>query len=248
MLNSAAIGAIVALSPSSAVMKPSIPSRCRPSRAFSLVELLTVIAVIAVMTAASGPALQALKSSGGVNKAITETSRTLEYARIYAMSTHTYVRVGIGQTAISGGNLTPATVLIAIYSVDGTLDADTTTSMTDSTKWRPLMKPVIMDNLTVSNSLSVTKTLDSSDYTSPDQTDIPHPVTFKAGDRGSVSCNAFIQFNPNGEARVVRGEPARFIDLGVDKPGSQSGTNPFLIRMSGLNGNISILRKGEGIQ
>ncbi len=248
MLNSAAIGAIVALSPSSAVMKPSIPSRCRPLRAFSLVELLTVIAVIAVMTAASGPALQALKSSGGVNKAITETSRTLEYARIYAMSNHTYVRVGIGQTGASGAYLTPSTVLIAIYSVDGTLDADTTSSMTDPSKWRPLVKPVILDNLTISNSLSVSRTLDASDYTSPDKTDIPHPVTFKAGDRGTVACNSFIQFNPNGEARVARGEPARFIELGVDKPGAQGGTNPFLIRMSGLNGNINILRKGEGIQ
>lgn len=227
-------------------MKPSSLLRRPQSQAFSLVELLTVIAVIAVMTAASGPALQALKSSGGVNKAITETSRTFEYARIYAMSNHTYVRVGIGQTAASGVNLTPSTVLIAIYSVDGTLDADTASSMTDSTKWRPLVKPVIMDNLTVSNSLAVTKTLDSSEYVSPDKTDVPHPVTFKAGDRGTVSCESFIQFNPNGEARVVRGEPARFIDLAVDK--ASGSANPFVIRMSGLNGSINILRKGEGIQ
>lgn len=239
---------IISMNRTRAVHALSMRRCCGADKAFSLVELLTVVAIITVLAAASGPALQALKSSGGVNHAITETSRTLEYARIYAMSNHTYVRVGIGQTGASGAYLTPSLVMIAIYSVDGTLDADTTSNMTDLAKWRPLVKPVIMDNLSVSSSLTIDMSLDLSEYTSPDKTDVPHPVTFKAGDRGSVSITSFIQFSPNGEARVARGEPSRFIDLAVDKPGAQSGNNPFVIRLSGLNGNINILRKGEGIQ
>lgn len=216
--------------------------------AFSLIELLTVIAIMSALAAVSVPAIQALKSSGGINKAIVESSQTLEYARVYAMSSHTYVRVGIGQSGVTGSSAMPSTVLVVIYSVDGTLDADTVSGMTDTSKWRRLVKPVILDNLMTSSSLNVDMELNSTEYTSPDKTDIPSPVPFRVGGIGMVSCYSFIQFNPNGEARVVRGEPARFIDFAVDKPKPQNGRNPFVLRVSGLSGNISILRKGEGIQ
>jgi len=228
------------------VMKPS-PLHCDGRRAFSLVELLAVICVMAIVTAASGPVMQALKASGGVNQAIAQSSGLLEYARAYAMSGHTYVRVGIGQAAATGIFSTPATVLVVIYSVDGTLDADSTAAMADPAQWAALTKPVILNNLTVNTNLTVEMSLNSSSYASPDQTDIPSPVSFKAGDRGPVSCSSFIQFNPDGGSCVVRSEPARFIDLALDRPAPQNGRNPFVVRLSGLNGNISILRKGAGI-
>lgn len=225
-----------------------VPCRASSRRGFTLIELLVVVAIMAMLAALSAPAVRALKASGGVNNAVVAVSTTMEYGRNYAMGNHTYVRIAIGQAAAATAGGTPSTVLVAIYSVDGTLDADSSTGMVDASKWRLLAKPVILSNFTVSKTLSVDMSLDASSYVSPDQTDIPGPVSFRAGDLGAVACRSFIQFNPDGAPRVLRSEPARFIDLALDTPAPLAGRNPFVIRLSGMTGNVSILRKGEGIQ
>lgn len=65
------------------------------NRAFTLVELLAVTAVIAVMMVAVVPAFNGISGAGNVTKAAYDLAGTLDQARAYAMANNTYVFVGL---------------------------------------------------------------------------------------------------------------------------------------------------------
>lgn len=69
-------------------------------RAFSLIELLSVMAIIGMLTAAAVPALNSIKDGGGVTKAAYDISSVLEQARSYAMANNTYVFVGLAEVSV----------------------------------------------------------------------------------------------------------------------------------------------------
>jgi len=223
-----------------------VPGRgCSTTRAFTLVELLVVTAIIGMTMAFVGPTIRSLSGAGNVNKAIGDVSGCLQSARAYAMATHTYVRVAVGKEAANAGSLNLASVFIAILSADGTLGAGTAADMSDSSKWPMLGKPLVLDNLLVDNNIVGTST-DTSKDVLPSSSDIP---TFSRTVAGrSVSFNGgFIQFSPSGEARVILAQPARYIKIAMDKSSGALGQNPFILRLSGINGAVMVLRKGEGI-
>jgi hypothetical protein len=60
-----------------------------------------------------------------------------------------------------------------------------------------------------------------------------------------LTFTAFVQFDPSGEARVNTTELARNIKIGLDKPAPQGGKNPFILRLSGMNGTIVVIRKED---
>ena len=66
-------------------------------RAFSLIELLVVMAVMAVMLSFIGPAVSGLKGGADLASAAYEISDTLGRARAYAIARNTYVWVGIAE-------------------------------------------------------------------------------------------------------------------------------------------------------
>ncbi len=216
-------------------------------RAFSLIELLCVVCVMTLLAVLSGPALRALQNAGAVNKAIEELSGTCAVARLYAMTHHTYVRVGIAQVAAGGLRRVPSTIVIMLYSADGTLANDDATGMADNSKWRLINKALVLNNICVYDSLNAS-TPDTVDDAKPSATDIAS-FTRKVGDLGTCTFSAIIQFNAVGEARVSRSEPSRYIKLGMDQPRQAStpdirrDENPFILRLSGINGTVNILRK-----
>jgi len=198
-----------------------------------------VIAIMAMVMAFSGPAIQALSGAGSVNKAIGDVFGVLQNARAYAMATHTYVRVAVGKVDSNPGTANPATVFLTILSKDGTLD------VADMATWPTLGKPLVLDNFLVDDTIVGTSP-DTKDDVLPSKSDIS-AFSRAVGGR-NVSFNAgFIQFSPNGEARVTLAQPARYIKIAMDKPGAQSGRNPFILRLSGINGAVTVLRKGAGI-
>jgi prepilin-type N-terminal cleavage/methylation domain-containing protein len=220
-----------------------------PQGGFTLVELSIVITIIALLAMLTGPAIQALSGAGSTNKAIADLSGNLELARSYAMAHHTYVRVAIGEVDRGGSQVVPVTVVLSICPSDGSLNADSSSAMADPIQWPQVSKPLLLDNFCIYNSLNATAPDTSNDPT-PSNTDIQSVSRTLAG-VGTVSFKALIQFNPTGEAGVYEKEPSRYIKIAVDQPQAPSNTtiarnkNPFILRLSGINGIISIFRKED---
>jgi len=208
-----------------------LPPRCG---AFTLIELLTVLAIVAALTSLSVPAFHSVKGAAMVDKAVSDLSSTVELARMYAMANHTYVRVGFSDVTLFPVDPTPATVIVTIYSVDGTLDAASSTDMADSSKWPMLGKAMILNNLKANDTLGA-----SSDDT-PSDTDIAQ-LSRRVGNLGVVSFKSFIQCNPKGEICVSTSGPSRYIKMGWSSVASKN--DPFVLRLSGINGSINVLRQ-----
>ncbi|XHR26704.1 MAG: Tfp pilus assembly protein FimT/FimU [Chthoniobacteraceae bacterium] len=219
--------------------------------AFTLVELLSVIAVITMMTVASAPVIQSLTGSSSASKTIEDLSGAYEMARIYAMTHHTYTRVGIARVSSDSSVMQPTLVVATIYSVDGSLTNDDATSMADDTKWRLTGNVRGFGNFWLYDSLQGATPSTAGD-SKPSDTDIDSFSRF-AGRAGVRSFGCIVQFNPAGEARVLKSEPARYIKIGVDQPLNPStpdtprSRNPFILRLSGINGSVNVIRK-ENIQ
>ena len=96
-------------------------------RAFTLIELLTVIAIVVIVSMIAIPAFQSLKGANDLTVAVNGVSGMLERARAYAMANNLYVYVGIAEvsadvsatavpqtpaTASAGGRLAMAAVAV----------------------------------------------------------------------------------------------------------------------------------------
>lgn len=64
-------------------------------RAFSLLELLAVMAIVGLVVALAVPAIATIKGANDITTSSFRLSETLEQARTYAMANNTYVLVGL---------------------------------------------------------------------------------------------------------------------------------------------------------
>ena len=197
-------------------------------------ELLVVMAIMGLLTAQTLPALTNMMAAGATNKAISEVSSAIESARGYCMSRHTYVRLALAQ-------VDSTLVVLVIAPTSGVLDADSASDMADPAKWVVVSKPLLIENLALNTTLGAA----SDDL--PTNSDIS-TFSRKAGRLDAVNFNAFIQINPSGEMGIMSTESSRYIKIGFSRPAPQNDKNPFVIRVSGANGSISVLRAGSGLQ
>jgi prepilin-type N-terminal cleavage/methylation domain-containing protein len=86
-------------------------------KAFSLIELLTVMAIIGILSVAAIPAFNAIAAAQGVRQGAYDIAGLLELARSEAVARQTYVWVGFGTTNTSGRD---ELIAAAVYSRDGT--------------------------------------------------------------------------------------------------------------------------------
>src|SRR6266566_37322 len=107
----------------------------RAQDAFSLVELMIVIAIMLLVAGLIAPAFKSLKSAGDVTSAAYTVKGVLEQARTYAKANNTYTWVGFFEedmsspTAGTAGN--GRLVMSIVASTDGTnLGADLSSSAT----------------------------------------------------------------------------------------------------------------------
>src|SRR5690349_9558864 len=102
-------------------------------RAFTLLELMIVIAIIVLVSAFVVPAFTNLKSAGDVTSAIYNIGGLLEQARSYAMANSTYVWVGFEEVDVSqDSSVNPQTIgtgrlaIAIVASKNGTRGYDAT--------------------------------------------------------------------------------------------------------------------------
>jgi prepilin-type N-terminal cleavage/methylation domain-containing protein len=205
---------------------------------FSLIELLTVMAIIAILSALSGLAITSLHKAGAVTRASSDLVGVLELSRVYAMTHSTYVRVGLSETP------TGDTVVFPVYAVNGSLGP----VMTDSSQWPLVSKALILKEFKINDAIDgTTGPVTTSTDEVPSSTNIPSFERKVPGVEEPVEFASIIQFNPNGEARVIQETTARYIKIGMTRDSAGDDQNPFIVRLSGTSGFVDILRKEDGI-
>jgi len=178
-------------------MSPSYSSARRYATAFSLIELLAVMAVITVVMAAAVPAISGLKSTGNLSSAAYEIAGTLEQARAYAMANNTFVYVGFAERDQMNDSASGRSqiVMAAMGSKNGSRTFDPA-NLSPLTRLRKLPNVRLEEGLP--NSGSMTRPVAQSGYQVAND-------AFSAEDSFTVSSVTFtkiLQFDPRGMASV----------------------------------------------
>jgi prepilin-type N-terminal cleavage/methylation domain-containing protein len=113
---------------------------------FTLLELLVVMAIIAVVALFVTPAVNGIKESTRLTRAVNDVAGILELARAEAMATRSYTYIGFATATNSDGN--PELRIGAVISIDGS-------SNTAAANLRPISKLVKLPNVKITNYTSL---------------------------------------------------------------------------------------------
>ena len=133
------------------------PLQGRGAQAFSLIELLVVVGLMALLMSLAMPAFSSMQGAGYLTKAASDIQGVMEQARSYAMANNTYVYVGIEE--VDGLNPTAApgigrVAIAVVASKDGTRpypQNPNTPGALNITNIFPLGKALYFDNLHLTN-------------------------------------------------------------------------------------------------
>lgn len=178
-------------------MSRMFPPAHRHPAGFSLIELLAVMAIITLMTAAVVPAINGLKSTGTLSSAAYEIAGTLEQARAYAMANNTFVYVGFAERdQLDIGKTGEGQIVMAAMGSKNGSRAFDAANLTALTRLRKLPNVQMQDNLP--NSGGMTRPAVQSSYQVGGD-------SFAAQDSFTLSGVTFtkiLQFDPRGMASV----------------------------------------------
>ncbi|MEZ0258038.1 MAG: Tfp pilus assembly protein FimT/FimU [Chthoniobacter sp.] len=213
-------------------MSPQRPFVASGTRAFSLIEMIAVVAIISVVMAFLVPAYTSIKSANDLVQATNGVAGAMERARTYAMANNLYVYVGLVEvnadvpadtvpqtpaTSSGGGRVAMAAVAVR----DGTRGYDLLSTL-PSPSWAnynrgaglvPLGKLEVYENVHLAASLgaipgegTMARPAVSSAYVlgNPACKSIT-PFSWPLGtDLGGGQCtfDKVIQFDPQGVARI----------------------------------------------
>jgi len=141
--------------------------------AFTLIELLIVMGIIAILMVLVAPAFTNLKSAGDVTGAAYTIKGVLDQARTYAMANNTYTWVGFYEEDVSTASTNPATTGTGRVVMSIVASTDGTTIYTS-----PLTGSVTLDPTTLIQVGKLTKINNVHLQTFPDATATPPPDTF----------------------------------------------------------------------
>jgi prepilin-type N-terminal cleavage/methylation domain-containing protein len=164
----------------------------RRTNGFTLVEMLTVLVIVAVLIGLAVPAVTNLMSSGGVSGASREVANTIGLARQYAITHRTYARVVFPYSLTTS----QPDMWYRTYAVmtNRSNSASATTLWTYLTKWEYLPLGAVFLDVAHATSPSPNGALNDGNSLSQD------PIPGGLG--GQL---AYIEFGPTG---VASGVPA----------------------------------------
>ena len=208
------------------------------SAAFSLIELLVVLAIAGIMAALTIPALSGLQSAGSVNRAVSGISLLLNQSRSYAMAHGTYVWVGFAPDT--------TTERLTIGVVAGTTgQAD---DLSSPSTYTPINKLQYFEhfNLPNVNSLSTVAGVaaNGDDIRAAAYSPSPLGSFTQAGGRGPVKFTTLLQYNPQGEATLKSNGASHWIQIGLQpvRGTSWTGSNVAVLQVATLTGRVQICR------
>jgi len=257
------------LQPPSLTSRPPTAKLRERSCAFTLIELLFVMSIIAILLVLMAPAFTTLKSGGDVTSAANTIKGVLDQARTYAMANNTYTWVGFYEENVSTPSTNPPTpgtgriVMSIVASKDGTMMY--TAPLTSVVTLTPA-NLIQVGKLTKIDNVHL-KTFAAGSGTAPADTFATRPAVgstaAQIGDNappnpslsfqypvGSTAQYTFakaVQFNPRGEAVI---DNSNYTSTPVSEIGIQpthgltlSLTNNSAIQLAGMSGDVKIYRQ-----
>lgn len=243
--------------------------RPRAAAAFSLVELLVVIALMTTAALLAGPALNAVSKAGDITKSTYDLAGVVQNARAYAITNNTYVWVGLfEENADSAGNEgTGRVILSTVASRDGSSLAPSTGGTSYSLAPSQIIhigKLVKLENTHLKTFPAGTGSGATFDTRPPiattaaqfgDQTPTESIAQFQAFSGSTAyQFRKTIQFSPRGEACISgsTGDSLQYTMTPVVEIGLQptrgtrvdtANPNVAAIQISGLLGNVKTYRR-----
>lgn len=207
-------------------------------RAFSLIELLTVIAILALLLVTGVLGFQSIVSSHGVSQAATDVATLLEFARDEAVNRQSYMWVGLKEATNNGA---VELQMAAVYSVDGTTNT--------GTNLQPLSRIVRVKQVGLvpfANLSAETRSLLGASTTVTEYATNTKGITFKVG---ATEFSNSLTFTPRGEA-MLNGGPTSFagfdpqIGVGIVPSRRANGSaNDAGVVLDGSTGMARVLRR-----
>lgn len=212
-------------------------SRC----GFSVLELLTVMGVIAVLIGMLVPAVSSWRGSGDLTKTVYDVSGLLEAARTQAMARNSYVWVGFASDQDASSAVNEKQLVVAVKTApDGAKPPNLNAASLIN-----LGKPQTFNNVQLSSGLGTydgKKPVADKQLASTSSTD-----SFSASRNGvNYTFSKILEFNSVGEVRILNEvQPSRWIEIGLLPTHGQvvdTQGNSAALQIGGLTGQPRVFR------
>jgi len=204
------------------------------TRGFSLVEMLTVMALVAILSTAAMTSLTGMGSASRLGAAATSVASFLEQARTYAVTQNTYVYVGFLPRASGTSSGEIEMKLLAVASRDGSsvLPAGGTLDLQSANSPAIVIgKPLLIGKISMDT---------NGTYDPP----IPRPAATSLGSAdgtlksGAQTFGNVLAFTPGGEVILSNGSLSQRYEIGLEYAGKDS--RAAVVQIAGLSGQTRV--------